>query len=227
MRKPHRQSKLRRVPGKSASSSKMVEMVIRWLFQPEFAELPVGLMALTVVLTIAAEKDIQSFIWNGIDGKDALYFVFGLFAIVSGVITAIFHLFSNAEKSREEKRQMLAIASVCCIFSGVVGGYYLYAAGGQASVMRLFGAWNGIQGLLLAGFLWMKMIDETSITDANAETGEVVAGLLTVIAVFALLKYYFELHWVDTFSICVAVSMNFPLFTHVLSRQFTSKPTTP
>lgn len=200
--------------------SSKIESLIRWFFQPEFEELPVGLMAVTVVLTIAAEKDIQNFIWNGIDGEHAVLFVFGLFVIVTGVMIAIFHLFSDAEKSREEKRQMLVIASVCCIFSGVVGGYYLYAAGGQASVMRLFGAWNGIQGLFLAVFLCLKEVDESAVADANAETREVVAGLLTVVGVFALLKYYFKLHWVDTFSVCIAVSMNFSLFMRIVSSQF-------
>lgn len=220
MGKPRRQSRLSQVPGKKANNSKLVESVICWLFQPEFEELPVGLMAVTVVFTIAAEKDIQNFIWNGIDGKHALLFVIGLFVIISGAITAIFHLFSTAEKKREDKKLMLMIAAFCCIFSGVVGGYYLYAAGEKTSVMRLIGAWNGFQGLILAVFLHLKEVDENSVTDTNAESREVVTGLLTVAAVFALLKYYFELHWVDTFSVCIAVSMNISLFMSFFNRRF-------
>lgn len=199
-------------PARKTGSSAHLEQAICWLLWPQFEELPIGMIAMTTFLTVFAEKDVQNLIWKALEGDHVLIVAFVLFVLLSGGITAFYHLFSDAEKNSQDKKQMLAIASVSCIFSGVVGGYYLYAAGGDGSFIRLIGAWNGIQGLLLAILLYLKEIDETAVADTNALFSEAVAGLLTILAVFTLLKYWFVMHWIDTFSICIAVSMNFSLF---------------
>jgi hypothetical protein len=189
-------------PGKSQRPA-------NWLAQqlwPEFEELPVGLMAFTMLIMVLLETDLQNLFLAALEIESNLFFLLILLNIVVFGVLSIFHVFSKRQKTDQEKRGMVGFAIFCCIISGVMGGYRLYLE--QSSWLQIFGVWNVIQGLAAALLFHAKAINENSLSDENAPLAGTIANFVLVGTLYIFLKFGFNLHYIDSFSICVAYAMS-------------------
>ncbi|MBU1109540.1 MAG: hypothetical protein KKB51_22855 [Candidatus Riflebacteria bacterium] len=180
------------------------------LLWPEFEELPVGLMSITLILMLALEKDLQMFVMETLAGSFSPLLVILFFNLIAFGILALYHVFSKAPKSDLEKRGMIGFAVVCCATSGLLGGYRLYLE--QSSWLQLFGIWNVLQGVSLVILFQTKALNEKSMSDQNAPLAGTIANFILVGSLYVILKYGFNLHYIDNFSICVAYAMSVSLW---------------
>lgn len=182
---------------------------VSWLGQqlwPEFAELPVGLMAFTLIVMVLLESNLQTLILDALySGAGGLFGIF-LLNLVVAIAHALYHVFSHKRKSDEEKRAMVGFAAICCITSGILGGYRLYLE--QSSLIQLFGIWNVVQGMAIALLFHAKAINATSIPDEEAPLAGTIANFFVIGSLYIILKYGCGLHYIDNFSICVAYAMS-------------------
>lgn len=174
---------------------------------PDFEELPIGLMAFTILLMALLEPDLRILVDEGISGSAGLLWIGGLFNVMIFGSLALFHVFSGSKKTKKEKRGMVALAAFCCIVSGLLGGYRLYLE--QSSLVQLFGVWNIVQGLAVALLLAIKAINESSLTAKETPLTGAIANFVIIAALYVVLKYGLAMHYLDNFSICVAYAMTF------------------
>ncbi|EKD83533.1 MAG: hypothetical protein ACD_39C00614G0001, partial [uncultured bacterium] len=74
--------------------------------------------------------------------------------------------------------------------------------------LQIFGVWNVIQGLATALLFNAKAINEKSMSDAHAPLAGTIANFVVVGCLYIALKFGLNLHYIDSFSICVAYSMS-------------------
>jgi hypothetical protein len=105
---------------------------------------------------------------------------------------------------------MLVFAVMTNALCGLLAsGHILDNWGDAPTILIVFPLWNGINCLLLLLLFRVGVINETSITDENARTGEVIFGFVIVLGIFVVCRFVFELYWALTFSICTVYATSF------------------
>ncbi|EKD83823.1 MAG: hypothetical protein ACD_39C00426G0002 [uncultured bacterium] len=186
-----------------------VEDILVKLFWPEFEELPVALMAISVILVILFTAEVQKEILRSLNQDDSWkLMIFGLIVAYT-LLRSVYHLFVIQKKTNYEKRAMVRFAAYCCGFAGVVGGLKSLATG-EAYVLNLAMVFvNLLQGGVLLLLAHFEVVDESNMSDEESPLAGSVANIGVVIILFFLLKEGLGMHWFEVFSILVAYAATF------------------
>jgi hypothetical protein len=178
-------------------------------FIPAYDELSLFLMAATFILLGATNatmrEQIQKLMMKSNDVR--IYFLAVIF--LCGMGLSIYHIFTTREKNNYEKMVMLFFAVMANAGTGIISGWYVIKNSDVHNWQLIFPIWNIINGALLLLMLRFRIIDEECISDRDANTTEVIIGLIAVLIIFALCNYVFKLHWAITFSICIIYTTSF------------------
>lgn len=178
-------------------------------FWPEFEELPVGLMGYSLILLTIFDGGFQDELLHLLFSTKAwLYFLFYLM-IFYVILKSLYHVFSNCEKTREEKKSLLGFAAFCCILTGIFGGARLYMNGQEGGWLQILGLYNLLQGFTLGVLVRFEIIDESSFSDRETPFWGAITNFLAVTTLFLFLKFWHSFYWVDNFAILVAYAMTF------------------
>jgi DNA-directed RNA polymerase subunit RPC12/RpoP len=178
-------------------------------FIPTYDELSLFLMAITLILLYVANALMREQIhkWMATHQDIWVYIVATIFLCGFGL--SIYHVFTTREKTDAEKWGMLIFAVLTNAISGIVAGLYVLRSATTQNWLLVFPIWNIINGALLLFMLRFKIIDEECISDRDANTSEVIIGMIAVLIIFLLCNYVFKLHWAITFSICIVYTTSF------------------
>lgn len=190
-------------------------------FTPNFTELTLYSMALTVALVLIFYKESGKLLSSVLDQEEAL-FIIGYLGV--GVLTlwlCIYHAFVRKRKSELEKNLMLTFAMGTNFIAGILAGTYAYEH--TVGVYALFPAINIANCVLLAVFRKFEIITIDNISDENVPLWQVATSTITVLIVFIIFKAYLDRQWYFTFSACVfyATNINRPVILAIenLSRK--------
>jgi hypothetical protein len=117
---------------------------------------------------------------------------------------SIYHAFTKKDKGLGAKLAMLFWAIAICAGTGVYSGYVMIRYPSPSGWLIICSVWNIIYGCLLLIFLRYEWIDIRSISDRDALLGEVILGLGAALIILVVCLYIFKLHWVISYSICLA-----------------------
>lgn len=165
------------------------------------------MMAFSIIIMVALEPEVQTLIIEAIYGEAGFHWGLMFVGMVMLLERALYHVFSRASKTREEKRSLVGFAAFFCIISGMLGGFRLYQD--QNSLLQIFGIWNILQGLAVALLFKIEALNETSMPDKETPLAGAFANFVITASLYIVLKFGFKLHYIDIFSICVAFAMSF------------------
>ncbi|HAE39599.1 MAG TPA: hypothetical protein DCG57_13335 [Candidatus Riflebacteria bacterium] len=180
---------------------------IIWLFVPVFDELAAGLLAYLIGLLYwfdLRQHPTVVELWNS--GEPSLYIVAAVYLYLA--LLSLYHVFRDVPKSADTKKTLAVFSGGCCMFSGIMGGYYLYLYGPN-SYFQIFGIWNMAQGAILLFLLNFKYLNERHCTDRDTPFIGAIFNFGIVSLLYFFLKNFTSLYWVDCFAICVAYIMAF------------------
>ncbi len=177
------------------------------LFIPRYDEMALFLMSLAFVLVFFTNGDLRSkahqlIVEDKFDPR--IYIALGLF--VAGILFSLYHAFTMRQKSDGEKVAMLFFAVFVNGFSGIEAGTHMLED--SHGILLVFPLWNIINGGLLLLLYRFHVIDESSIVDDNVTLLQIVLGSVVVVAALVVCRFYFEMYWAITFSICVSYATN-------------------
>ena len=181
-----------------------------WLFVPVFDELAAGLMAYLCGLTYWFHLSQHPFVlelWQ--DKTPVAYLLAGVYVVIA--FLSIYHVFRDVPKTQDTKRLLAVFSAICCVFSGIMGGVYLFQYGPN-SYFQLFGIWNMVQGVVLLFLLYFRYLDERHFTDRDTPLTGAIFNFGIVSLLYFFLKNFTSLFWVDCFAISVAYIMTFSSF---------------
>jgi hypothetical protein len=127
--------------------------------------------------------------------------------IIFMICHSLYHVFSNTGKTASDKNMLVFLAAVCCIATGLFGGFRLMQI--DAALIQIFGLFNLIQGIVLAILFRLEYLDEKSFSDRDTPFWGATVNFFMVFTMFSIFKFTLYLHWIDYFSILVAYAMNF------------------
>jgi DNA-directed RNA polymerase subunit RPC12/RpoP len=178
-------------------------------FIPVYDELSLFLMAATLILLYVLNTTMREQINNWITShNDSWVYIFGVI-FLCGLYLSVYHVFTTREKTDVEKWGMLIFAVLTNAISGIVAGLYVLKNDNVRDWQLVFPIWNIINGALLLLMLRFKIIDEECISNRNANTTEVITGLVAALFILILCNYVFKLYWAITFSICIVYTTSF------------------
>jgi hypothetical protein len=183
----------------------------RW-FIPKYDELTIFMMTVALLLLFFFDNSFRSGVtWLVAEsGRDAFRVVILILFFLAGGLLSIYHVFTERRKTKIEKGAMLFFAVMTNALCGMLAsGHILKNWGDAPGILIVFPLWNVINCLLLLILFRMGVINETSVTDENARSGEVIFGFAITLVIFALCRFVFELYWALTFSICAVYATSF------------------
>lgn len=143
-------------------------------------------------------------------GSDAFRVVILILLFLAGGLLSVYHVFTERRKTKVEKGAMLFFALMTNALCGMLAsGHILKNWGDAPGILMVFPLWNVINCLLLLILFKVGVINETSVTDENARSGEVIFGFVIILGIFVLCRFVFELYWALTFSICAVYATSF------------------
>lgn len=177
------------------------------LFIPRYNEIALFLMSLAFVLIFCTDAELRAgshdlFFEEKFDPR--IYIAFGLF--VAGIVFSLYHVFTTRQKSDWEKMAMLFFAVIVNVVSGIAAGMHMLKD--SHGFLMLFPVWNIINGVLLLLMYKFHIVDESSIVDDNAAPFQVVLGSIVIVTALVVCRFFFEMYWATTFSICVSYATN-------------------
>ena len=186
-----------------------VEDILVKLFWPRFEELPVALMAISVILVVLFTAEVQAEILKSLSQDDSWKLIVFALVVVYTLLCSVYHVFVIQKKTNNEKRAMVRFAAYCCGLTGVVGGMKSLASG-ETDVLNLaivfVNLWQGGVLLMLAHF---EVVDESNMSDQESTLAGSVANIGVVVIFFFLLKEGLGMHWFEVFSLLVAYAATF------------------
>jgi hypothetical protein len=178
-------------------------------FIPVYDELSLFLMATTLILLYVLNSTMREQVNNWITShNDFWVYIFGAI-FLCGLYLSVYHVFTTREKTEVEKWGMLIFAVLTNAVAGIVAGLYVLKNDKVQDWQLVFPVWNIINGILLLLMLRFKIIDEECISNRNANTTEVIMGLVAALFILILCNYVFKLYWAITFSICIVYTTSF------------------
>ncbi|MBU1105574.1 MAG: hypothetical protein KKB51_02810 [Candidatus Riflebacteria bacterium] len=195
---------------KSVENYEFKKEPLKWIFIPTFNELPVALMAYLLALIAYFQPGIKTLIAEfGLNYPVIILLPVIFYVWLAGL--SWLHVLTGARKLQSDKKTLVFFAAVCCILSGLLGGYRLYQYGPN-SWIQFFGAWNMFQGLILIFLLKLEIIGEKQFSNRDTPFIGTIINMVFITAIFFVLKDYFDMHWIDNFSICVAYATTLSTF---------------
>lgn len=179
-----------------------------WLI-PTYDELSLFLMAATFILLGATNATMREQLYKGITAIDDLRVYILAVIFLGGIVLSLYHVFTTREKTNYEKMVMLFFAVAANAGTGIISGWYVIKSSNVHNWQLVFPIWNIINGALLLLMLRFEIIDEECISDRDANTTEVIIGLIAVLIIFVFCNYVFKLYWAITFSICIIYTTSF------------------
>jgi len=177
-------------------------------FIPIYDELSLFLMAMTLIFLCVGNSQMRNWILHFLSQADGRYILALLF--LAGLVLSVYHVFTPREKNWIEKWFMMVFAVITNASTGIISGWYVIENNAvQNWLLLVFPIWNIINGALLLVMLRFRIIDEECISDRDATAGQVILGLIAVLAIFFLCNYVFKLYWAITFSICIVYATSF------------------
>ena len=183
----------------------------RW-FIPKYDELTIFMMTVALLLLFFFDNSFRSKVVYLVveSGRDAFRVVILILFFSAGGLLSIYHVFTERRKTKIEKSALLFFAVMTNALCGfLASGHILDNWGDAPGILIVFPLWNGINCLLLLILFRAGVINETSITDENARSGEVIFGFVIILVIFVLCRFAFELYWALTFSICAVYATSF------------------
>jgi len=177
------------------------------LLIPRYDEITLFLMSLSFILIFCTDAEMKSgsrALLSGGKYDPRAYIAFGLF--ISGILFSLYHVFTQRQKTNWEKNAMLFFAVFVNGISGIAAGIHVF--NNTKDILMLFPIWNIMNGGLLLLMYRVHIINESSIVDNNATTGQVILGSIVVVATLLISRFLLELYWATTFSICVSYATN-------------------
>jgi hypothetical protein len=192
----------------SEDTAELIKEKAGW-FIPIYDELSLFLTAVTLILLYTVNTTMRIQIHNWIsEYSNALVYIIGTI-FFCGLYLSVFHVFTTREKTEAEKWGMLIFAVLTNAVTGIVAGLYVLKNDNVRDWQLVFPIWNIINGALLLLMLRFKIIDEECISNRNANTTEVITGLVAALFILILCNYVFKLYWAITFSICIVYTTSF------------------
>ncbi len=183
----------------------------RW-FIPKYDELTIFMMTVALLLLFFFDGSFRGKVfWLVAEfGSDAFRVVILILLFLAGGLLSVYHVFTERRKTSIEKGAMLFFAVMTNALCGMLAsGHILKNWGDAPGILIVFPLWNFINCLLLLILLRVGVINETSVSDENARSGEVIFGFLITLGIFVLCRFVFELYWAVTFSICAVYATSF------------------
>jgi hypothetical protein len=183
----------------------------RW-FIPKYDELTIFMMTVALLLLFFFDESFRSKVFWLIaeSGRDAFRVAILILFFLAGGLLSIYHVFTERRKTKTEKFAMLVFAVMTNALCGfLASGHILDNWGDAPHILIVFPLWNGINCLLLLLLFRVGVINETSITDENARSGEVIFGFVIILGIFVVCRFVFELYWALTLSICAVYAASF------------------
>ncbi len=180
--------------------------ILRYII-PQYDEITLFAMSFSCGMLLIAgafttKWEMKEHLYTVDDFKILMIILFFL----SGLLLSLYHAFTDRPKTYVEKYLMLFFAVILNGFSGIFAGtYFLVETKGWLVVFPIL---NIINGAVLLLMFRSGELNENNISDQNVSHGQVVLAGATVVIVFAICHYLFDLIWVQTLSICVAYATN-------------------
>jgi DNA-directed RNA polymerase subunit RPC12/RpoP len=137
-------------------------------------------------------------------------FVSGIVSFASGLFYSLHHIFDKKVTKPNEKKLMAFFAVTTNFLSGIAVAFYtaVEAFELKKTWLYVFPVWTIVNSFLL--ILKCRSIDknEEVIAEENASLGEIIIGLVVLMAVFGICHYGFDIRWPFTLSICVVYATN-------------------
>jgi hypothetical protein len=179
---------------------------------PTYDELSLFLISVTMIAFYLANSRMRNQI-NTFFIKAAEFHAWMLFVplvlFLAIICLCIYHVFTTREKTMFEKRVMMGFAVLTNFVTGTIAAVYTLKDTAASNWLLVFPIWNIINGVLMLLMVSLGIIDEDCISDRDANTTEVIIGLIAVLIIFAICHYVFKLHWAITFSICIIYTTSF------------------
>jgi hypothetical protein len=192
----------------SEDTAELIKEKAGW-FIPVYDELSLFLTAATLILLYTVNTTMRIQIHNWIsEYSNALVYIIGTI-FLCGLYLSVYHVFTTREKTEAEKWGMLIFAVLTNAVTGIVAGLYVLKNDNVRDWQLVFPICNIINGVILILMLRFKIIDQECISDRDANTTEVIIGLIAVLIIFTLCNYAFKLYWAITFSICIIYATSF------------------
>jgi hypothetical protein len=171
--------------------------------RPYFDEATLFSISITLILLCLMSRTLWTDVYNCYKSpqKDFLQMFFMFVFIFAGACHCIFHAFSKREKHQTEKYFMLAFAILVSSYVGVYGGLYLLKR--TQGFLVIFPTWNIIYSSLLYLKYRRGKINLTNVSDKNAPLPEIIVTGVMIFIVILCCEFWFKLHWLITFSICL------------------------
>ena len=193
--------------------------------EPKFDELSVFFIAAAFVLTFLVNipqivnwyKSIGLFLavtltaYIILTPLSGIPFVSGIVSFASGLVYSLRHIFDKKVTKPNEKKLMAFFAVTTNFLSGIAVAFYaaVEAFELKKSWLYVFPVWTIVNSFLL--ILKCRAIDknEEVIAEENASLGEIIIGLVVLLAVFGICHFGFDIYWPFTLSICVVYATSF------------------
>jgi len=190
-----------------------------WI-KPRYSELTMYLTALTCAFLFISHSEIRGFYYFLITGNGSnsasLSFVILTLGILTtlGFLFSIVHAFVVKHKTRFEKISMGIFVIGANSLAGINAGLELLPS--KLSLQTIFPLFNILTGYIMLNHLLKGNFE---ISDDNVSVGEVLIATLTLLIVFLVIFYFYNLTWTMTFSICMFYSSTI-IFLKSLLDQF-------
>lgn len=192
--------------------------LFQWIFVPYFDELSVGLMVVVLLFLCQFSpgflQSIADLSFGGSGSGSDMLALLGV--LVGGCVISLRHLFLSGRKSEFDKNAILFTGISLSVVSGIFGGASLLKE--QYLILVCLGYWNIFQAALAFFFYKFNFLSDKDVDDKDFAPKAVWANILVIAALFSILHFLLQLHWVDTFSICVCYAAN---FSNYLARKIT------
>ena len=168
---------------------------------PQYDDLTLFTLGLAFILLAAFEADMRrdlTFVWYG---KPALFV-----PVCVGMLCSLVHAFTHRRKYEIEKWAMVLFAVLVNAGTGIYAAWLMLQQ--TRGWLIIFPAWNIVNGGMLLLFLRGGLIDTDCIVDRRITFVQLLTTALAVSTLLAICLGVFQLHWVFTFSIAVAYTMN-------------------
>jgi hypothetical protein len=180
---------------------------------PTYDSLSVFLMAITWILVILTHPKTQTGFLTLMDSFPTQHYSLNILIadlVFTAVIVFCFYMvLSKRYKSDAEKMVMAVFAAITTVITAYVYWSYLKTSHLILDWTIIFPLWNIFNARMLLYMLRTGVINQDCVSDRQASPIQVFLGLITVVAIFLVCNYRYEMHWSITFSICVAYTTSF------------------
>ncbi len=175
---------------------------VREQMKPKYHELTAYLTALTCALMFLTHAEFRQIYFELLNGKDVDRAIPGMLflALIAtlGFIFSLGHVFVKWQISKVEKVFMGVFILCANAFAGIAAGIEMLPS--QWSWAAIIPVLNILMGIILVYQIGLQKFD---ISDEDASLKDVILASLSLLAVFVITNYGFDLTWTATFSICM------------------------